>query len=85
MPGGDCHARPSPRMGLLFAKALEPFGLYWFEEPCWPESIAGYGSVSAASAGALAGVVVDLFGFATLSMLAGIAVVPLAALALRRS
>lgn len=33
----DCHARPSPRMGLLFAKALEPFGLYFFEEPCWPE------------------------------------------------
>src|SRR5690606_6671886 len=29
----------SPRMGLLFAKALEPYGLYFFEEPCWPESI----------------------------------------------
>jgi galactonate dehydratase len=35
----DCHARPSPRMGLRFAKALEPFGLYWFEEPCWPETV----------------------------------------------
>ena len=35
----DCHARPSPRMGLLFAAALEPYGLYWFEEPCWPETI----------------------------------------------
>ncbi|HEY2841832.1 MAG TPA: galactonate dehydratase [Pirellulales bacterium] len=34
----DCHARPSPRMGLLFAQALEPYGLYWLEEPCWPES-----------------------------------------------
>jgi len=33
----DCHARPSPRMGHLFAQALEPYGLYWFEEPCWPE------------------------------------------------
>lgn len=33
----DCHARPSPRMGLLFAKAMEPYGLYFFEEPCWPE------------------------------------------------
>ncbi|MCS6775282.1 MAG: galactonate dehydratase [Chloroherpetonaceae bacterium] len=33
----DCHARPSPRMGMLFAKALEPYGLYWLEEPCWPE------------------------------------------------
>src|SRR5882762_45952 len=35
----DCHARPSPRMGLLFAKALERFGLYWLEEPCWPETM----------------------------------------------
>lgn len=35
----DCHARPSPRMGMQFAKALEPYGLYFFEEPCWPESV----------------------------------------------
>ena len=35
----DCHARPSPRMGMRFAKALEPYGLYWFEEPCWPETL----------------------------------------------
>jgi galactonate dehydratase len=35
----DCHARPSPRMGMQFAKALEPYGLYFFEEPCWPETI----------------------------------------------
>ncbi len=35
----DCHARPSPRMGMQFAKALEPFDLYFFEEPCWPETI----------------------------------------------
>jgi galactonate dehydratase len=35
----DCHARPSPRMGHLFAEALEPYGLYWFEEPCWPETM----------------------------------------------
>ena len=34
----DCHARPSPRMGHLFAQALDPYGLYWFEEPCWPEA-----------------------------------------------
>ena len=34
----DCHARPSPRMGHLFAQALEPYGLYWLEEPCWPEA-----------------------------------------------
>jgi galactonate dehydratase len=41
----DCHARPSPRMGIQFAKALEPFGLYWFEEPCWPESVDGLADV----------------------------------------
>jgi galactonate dehydratase len=35
----DCHARPSPRMGHLFAAALEPYGLYFLEEPCWPESM----------------------------------------------
>jgi galactonate dehydratase len=35
----DCHARPSPAMGLRFAKALEPYGLYFFEEPCWPETL----------------------------------------------
>lgn len=35
----DCHARPSPRMGMLFAKALEPYGLYFLEEPCWPETM----------------------------------------------
>ena len=35
----DCHARPSPRMGMAFAKALEPYNLYFFEEPCWPETM----------------------------------------------
>jgi galactonate dehydratase len=35
----DAHARPSPAMGLRFAKALEPYGLYFFEEPCWPETM----------------------------------------------
>jgi galactonate dehydratase len=46
----DCHARPSPRMGLKFAKALEPYGLYWFEEPCWPESVDGLAEVQRAVA-----------------------------------
>ena len=44
----DCHARPSPAMGLQFAKALEPYGLYFFEEPCWPESIDGLAAIAAA-------------------------------------
>jgi galactonate dehydratase len=46
----DCHARPSPRMGVLFARALEPFGLYFFEEPCWPENVDGLAEVQRAVA-----------------------------------
>ena len=44
----DCHARPSPAMGLQFGKALEPYGLYFLEEPCWPESIDGLSMINAA-------------------------------------
>lgn len=44
----DCHARPSPRMGLLFARALEPYNLYFFEEPCWPEHMDGIAAVQRA-------------------------------------
>jgi galactonate dehydratase len=43
----DCHARPSPAMGRQFAKALEPYGLYFLEEPCWPESIEGLRDIKA--------------------------------------
>jgi galactonate dehydratase len=32
------------------AKALEPFGLYWIEEPCWPESIEGLADIQRAVA-----------------------------------
>jgi galactonate dehydratase len=46
----DCHARPSPAMGLQFAKALEPFGLYFLEEPCWPEQVEGLAAINAAVA-----------------------------------
>lgn len=44
----DCHARPSPAMGLQFGKALEPYGLFFLEEPCWPESIDGLAAINAA-------------------------------------
>lgn len=44
----DCHARPSPAMGMQFAKALEPYGLYFFEEPCWPENLEGLAAINAA-------------------------------------
>lgn len=46
----DCHARPSPAMGLKFARTLEPYGLYFLEEPCWPESVDGLAAISAAVA-----------------------------------
>ena len=44
----DCHARPSPAMGLQFAKALEPYGLYFLEEPCWPECVEGLAEINVA-------------------------------------
>jgi galactonate dehydratase len=44
----DCHARPTPAMGLKFGKALDPYGLYFFEEPCWPESVEGLAMINAA-------------------------------------
>jgi galactonate dehydratase len=44
----DCHARPSPAMGLKFGKALDDFGLYFFEEPCWPEAVDGLAKINAA-------------------------------------
>lgn len=44
----DCHARPSPAMGLQFARALEPYGLYFLEEPCWPENIDALAAINAA-------------------------------------
>ena len=46
----DCHARPSPAMGLRFAKALDKYNLYFFEEPCWPECIDGLARINAAVA-----------------------------------
>jgi galactonate dehydratase len=33
-------------MGLQFAKALEPYGLYFLEEPCWPEHVAGLAAIA---------------------------------------
>ncbi len=44
----DCHARPSPAMGMRFAEALDPYGLYFLEEPCWPENVEGLAAINAA-------------------------------------
>src|SRR5580698_5266960 len=46
----DCHARPSPAMGMLFAKALEPYRLFFLEEPCWPEEYQSLSRINAAVA-----------------------------------
>ncbi|HVW67328.1 MAG TPA: galactonate dehydratase [Steroidobacteraceae bacterium] len=46
----DCHARPSPAMGLQFAKALEPYKLYFLEEPCWPETVECLARINASVA-----------------------------------
>lgn len=43
----DCHARQSPGMGRRFAEALDPCGLYFLEEPCWPETLAGLADIRA--------------------------------------
>ncbi len=44
----DCHARPSPAMGMQFAKTLDPYGLYFLEEPCWPENLSSLAAINAA-------------------------------------
>jgi galactonate dehydratase len=44
----DCHARPSPAMGMEFARALDPYGLYFLEEPCWPENVDALAAINAA-------------------------------------
>ena len=44
----DCHARHSPAMGLKIGKALDLFGLYFYEEPCWPESVDELAQINAA-------------------------------------
>lgn len=64
----DCHARPSPTMGMLFARALDDYGLYFFEEPCWPEAVEGLAAINAAVATPVATGerVVDLSDFARL-------------------
>lgn len=46
----DCHARPSPAMGLRFATALDDYGLLFLEEPCWPEAIDGLARINKATA-----------------------------------
>jgi galactonate dehydratase len=35
----DCHGRFSPASAIAAAREMEPYKLYWFEEPCDPENV----------------------------------------------
>ncbi|MGH9656717.1 MAG: galactonate dehydratase [Bryobacteraceae bacterium] len=37
----DLHARTTPAAAIQFGRMLADYNLYWYEEPCWPESIDG--------------------------------------------
>jgi galactonate dehydratase len=37
----DLHARTTPAAAIQFGRMLTDYNLYWYEEPCWPESIDG--------------------------------------------
>jgi galactonate dehydratase len=41
----DCHGRFSPASAIAIAQELEPYRLYWFEEPCDPENVAALAKV----------------------------------------
>jgi galactonate dehydratase len=41
----DAHGRFSPASAIAIARALEPFSLFWFEEPCDPENAAALAMV----------------------------------------
>ncbi len=33
----DLHARCTPAAAIQFGRLLEPYNIFWYEEPCWPE------------------------------------------------
>ena len=37
----DCHGRFSPASAIAIAGEFEPSKIYWYEEPCDPENVAG--------------------------------------------
>jgi galactonate dehydratase len=41
----DAHGRFSPGSAIAIARDLEPFDLFWFEEPCDPENIGALAAV----------------------------------------
>lgn len=41
----DCHGRFSPASAIQIAQALEPYRLYWYEEPTDPENVAALAKI----------------------------------------
>ena len=41
----DCHGRFSPASAIAIAKELEPYRLYWLEEPCDAENVGALAKV----------------------------------------
>jgi galactonate dehydratase len=41
----DCHGRFSPASAIAIARELEPYRLYWFEEPCDAENVEALAKV----------------------------------------
>jgi L-alanine-DL-glutamate epimerase-like enolase superfamily enzyme len=50
----DANGKFDRATALVYAKALKPFGLKWFEEPCHPLDYALYAEIAAAHDGPLA-------------------------------
>lgn len=44
----DLHARCTPAAAIQFGRLLEPYNIYWYEEPCWPEHVDALVEVSRA-------------------------------------
>lgn len=44
----DLHARTTPAAAIQFGRLLIDYNLYWYEEPCWPESLDGLQEVARA-------------------------------------
>ncbi len=44
----DLHARCTPSSAIQFGRMLTDYNLYWYEEPCWHEHVAGLAEVARA-------------------------------------
>lgn len=42
----DLHARTTPAAAIQFGRMLTDYNLYWYEEPCWHETVDGLAEVA---------------------------------------